>query len=154
MEEKFKIRHAILKSLNDKKSQGYRPDMVDISEVARTWSGLVETTDYSESSIMEQIDYLENQNDIYIQEEDQFVFYYAITSRGMASYYDKKYIDEGKKRYREKYHEVIRNWSLTILLILAIITFAINAYTTIKRNSEIQNLENKLEIISNKINRK
>ncbi|PXY45250.1 hypothetical protein [Flavobacterium hydrophilum] len=154
MENKFKIRHAILKSLHEKRSEGTSPNTIHVSEIARTWLELVETVDFSENKIVEQIKYLENQKDIYTQEEDYYIFYYAITDIGIASFYDQKYLDEGKKRSREKYHDIIRNWSVTILLILAILTFTINAYVTIKRNSEIENLESKLKIISNQINRK
>ncbi len=154
MENKFKIRHAILKSLHEKRSEGTSPGNIDVSEIARIWSDLIETVDSSENKIAEQIQCLENQKEIYKQEEEYYIFYYAITDIGTASFYDQKYLDEGKKRSREKYHEIIRNWSVTILLILAILTFTINAYVTIKRNSEIENLENKLKIISNQINRK
>lgn len=154
METKFKIRHAILKSLHEKRLEGISPDTIHVSEIARTWSDLVETVDFSENKIVEQIHYLENQKDIYTQEEEYYICYYAITVIGIASFYDQKYLDEGKKRSREKYHDIIRNWSVTILLILAILTFTINAYVTITRNSEIENLESKLKIISNQINRK
>lgn len=152
MKEKFRIRQSILKTLFDKHMQSDIVNASHISEISLTWSQLINNNDFSETKIAEQIQYLINQNEIQEKEEDQHMFFYRITNIGKASYHDNKYLEQGKKESKENYFNNLRNWSTTILLIIASVTFIINIFMIYKNNSDTQEIRNELNKLKKEIN--
>ncbi|KQO22668.1 hypothetical protein ASF10_09885 [Flavobacterium sp. Leaf82] len=153
MQKRFKIRHEILKKLFEKNQLGNSPNASHISDIALTWTQLIKVENLSENEILEQIYYLKNQNEVKEKEDDNFEYYYWISNIGIDSFYNYKYLNEGKKESRENYFNKVRNWSITILLIIAVVTFLTNIFVKIKNNSDLENLQNEVNKLKVEVNK-
>jgi hypothetical protein len=148
--KKYRNRHLILKTLQDRRQEGEGPNRLDISEVALTFSELVEKCRLTESELVEQIHYLKNTDEV-IEEEIINDFYYFISQAGTAAYYDNKYLNKGKKELLENTYDVLKNLSTIILLLIAIITFTGNWISSKDNKSEIDTLKFELKQIKDSI---
>jgi len=125
--------------------------MLDISDIALTFTELVGECRLSESEVMQQIHYLKNENEI-IEEEILNDYYYFISQTGTASYYDQKYLTKGKKEFWENTYDILKNFSMFILLLIAIITFAGNWISSKKTSSEIDIIKKEIKELKDSIN--
>ena len=150
MNKKYRNRHLILKTLQDRRQEGEGPNMLDMSEIALTFSELVEKSRLTDSELVEQIHYLKNADEV-IEEEIINDFYYFISQAGTAAYYDKKYLNKGKKELLENTYDVLKNLSTIVLLLIAIITFTGNWVSSKDNKSEIDTLKFELKQIKDSI---
>ena len=151
--KKYRNRHLILKTLQDRRQEGSGPNMLDISEVALTFTELVKESQLTESEVVEQIHYLKNENEV-IEEEIINDYYYFISQAGTASYYDHKYLTRGRKEFWENTYDVLKNLSTIILLLIAIITFAGNWISSKENSVEIKALKTEMRQLKDSIKTK
>ena len=149
--KKYRNRHLILKILQDRRQEGEGPNMLDMSEIALTFAELVNECRLSESEVMKQIHYLKNEDEI-IEDEILDDYYYFISQSGTASYYDQKYLTKGKKEFLENIYDFLKNLSMIILLLIAIITFAGNWISSKNNSSEIGILKKEIKELKDSIN--
>lgn len=149
LKKKYINRHEILRTLIVRRKDNENPNNLDVRDIALSWRKLVEKSNLSETEIIQQIYYLKNGNEIVETDFDEYNLYYHISRIGMASYYDKKYLNQRKKEFEDNIYDVLKILSTAILLILAIITFRNNWIISNKNESEIEIL--KKEVLKLKI---
>lgn len=142
--KKYLNRHQILKILVECRIDNESPNNLDERDICLNWTELVERSNLSETEIIQQIYYLKNENEIIEKEFDMCNSNYHISRIGMASYYDKKYLNQGKKEYLDNIYDLLKILSTFILLIIAIITFINSWIVSGENKSEIEILKNEV----------
>lgn len=146
--KKYKNRHIILETLQRRYEEVYNPTMQD-GELEIDFKHLVEYSKLTNNEVYEQLDYLHLENEISI-DEIQFQIYYIILRNGSKAYYDKKYITIGIKEFHNNFYDILKNISSVILLIIAIITFILNSFATIKLKEQVSKLQIEVQTLKNK----
>lgn len=147
---KYTSRHQLLKTLQERKDEKWSPDMVDIRDIALPYHKLESSSGLSENQVVEQIQYLINENEI-IKKEIKYDWYYYISDMGSASYYDSKYPSKGKKEYLDNIYDILKNVSTFLLLLMAVITFIGNWVSNSKNNAEIEKIKTELNQLKDSI---
>lgn len=145
---KYKNRHLFLKALQLYLEKNDRPDAYALEDFSLTFPKLVELSNLTEKEIYGQIDYLENEGEINIEHTEDYSAFYFISKNGTIAYYDKKYLNLGKKEFLNDLYDIIKNISAIILLVIAIISFIINFLDTQKNKKEIEQIKVKVEKLS------
>ncbi|WP_456314891.1 hypothetical protein [Pseudomonas shirazensis] len=146
--KKYKDRHRILETLQNKYNQNYSPDIISNKELSLSFYELVNQSKLTENEIIEQLDFLSQESEINVVEEENFNFYYIIKRNGSASYYDKKYLNIRKNEFKNDTYDFLKIIStLILLLLIAIITFCINIIDTRKNKKEIEELKKEIQQI-------
>jgi len=146
--KKYRNRHLFLKTLQLYFEKNDRPDQHTFEEVSLTFSKLVELSNLTEKEIYEEMDYLEKEGEINIEQTEHFSTFYFISRNGTIAYYDKKYLNLGKKEFLNDTYDILKNISAIILLVIAVITFIINFLDTRKNKKEIEQIKVKVEKLS------
>jgi hypothetical protein len=146
--KKYRNRHLFLKTLQLYFEENDRPDLYTFEEISLTFPKLVELSNLTEKEIYGQIDYLEKEGEINIEHTEHFSTFYFISRNGTIAYYDKKYLNLGKKEFLNDAYDILKNISAIILLVIAIISFIINFLDTRKNKKEIEQIKVKLEKLS------
>lgn len=146
IKRKFINRHKILGALQTRMNESYRPDILDSAEIELSWGELRDASGLTESEILEQIDFLLTSEEI-CNNEVNFSSSYLILQKGTTSFYDKKYLNIGKKEFKDDLYDILKLFSGFILLAIALITFARNIMITEKNSKEIENLKNEIKIL-------
>lgn len=144
MHRKYKNRHKILKALQNKYAQDYRPDIVVINEIELTFTELVTSTNLTEQQVYEQIDFLIKEQEV-SENEDNFSSNYRITKKGTVAYFDSKYLCLGRKEWRTNIYDWIKTISTIVLLLIAIFSFALNIIDARKNETEIDKIKIELQ---------
>jgi len=150
---KYTNRHRILGALQKKMNESYRSDVIDSSEFELSWNELAENSGLSDKQIQEQIDFLllaEEIND----NEVNFNSCYMIRQKGTTSFHDKKYLNTGRKEFKDDLYDVLKLLSGVVLLLIAVIGFARNILVTEKNNSEIEQLKKEVLALKSQITKK
>jgi hypothetical protein len=153
IKRKYTNRHRILEALQKKMNKSYRPDAIDNNEFELSWNELVKDSGLNEDEVLEQIDYLLTAEEVFNNEVD-FSSFYLILQKGTTSFHDRKYINVGRKEFKDDLYDVLKICSGFILLLIATITFVRNIMVTEKNNKEIDSLKNELKAIKSQLNKK
>lgn len=145
--KKFKNRHIILETLQRRYDQVYNPNMQQ-GELEMSFIQLVDRSKLTEQEVIEQLDYLQLEDEISI-DEIQFDYYYTLLNNGSKAFYDKKYLNIGKKEFLENIYDILKIVSTAILLTIALSTFIINTATTIKLTKEVSKLQSEVRALKN-----
>lgn len=153
--KKYRIRHAILKTLEHHRTNAKRNDLTDWMEEALDFSELVAKSHLTEQDVSEQLYYLINEKEIFDEELRPLDIIYRISSTGIAAFYDKKYLNIGMREFLNNSYDILKNISTAVLLIFAIVTFVSNYLETKKNKNEIELLKNEIKDLkrSDKINK-
>jgi len=145
---KYKNRHLFLEALQLYLEKNDRPDAYALEDFSLTFPKLVELSNLTEKEIYGQIDYLEKEGEINIEHTKDYSTFYFISKNGTIAYYDKKYLNLGKKEFLNDLYDIIKNISAIILLVITIISFIINFLDTQKNKEEIEQIKVKVEKLS------
>lgn len=145
--KKYKNRHTILGTLQNKYNQNYTPNIISNKELSLNFNELVNQSKLTENEIIEQLDFLSQESEINVVEEENFNFYYIIRRTGSASFHDKKYLNIRKKEFTNDIYDFLKITSTFILLLIAITTFTINIIDTRKNKKEIEELKKEFQQI-------
>jgi hypothetical protein len=146
MKKKYLIRHKILQTLQEKLSEFDGKQKVQSDEIELSTKEISLKANLSEKDILAQIDYLSSRDEIHL-ERDKGVVNLYITRQGTVSFSDKSYLEEGKKEFWNSNYDVLKTVSTVILLLIALITFAINIFNTKKNKSEIEKMQIQIDNI-------
>jgi len=150
---KYSNRHRILGALQKKMNESYRPDAIDSNEFELSWNELAEASGLSDKQIQEQIDFLILAEEVK-DNEVNFNSCYMIRRKGTTSFYDRKYLDIGRKEFKDNLYDVLKLLSGVVLLLIAVISFARNILVTEKNNREIEQLKNDVSVLKSQIAKK
>lgn len=146
IKRKFVIRHKILQALQICYNQRYRPDSVDSREFELSWPQLKEATGLNDEDILEQIDVLLTNDEVYNNEED-FNSSYLILQKGTIAFYDKKYLNLGIKEFKDDLYDIVKLVSAVVLLVIAVISFVRNIINTEKNSRDIEELKREILLL-------
>lgn len=146
IKEKYSIRHKILKALQEKLSKFESKQHLNQSEIELSLHELSSKTKLVEKKIIEQTDYLVSKEEIN-SEWDNRELNFCIIREGTISFFDKKYLEEGKKEFWNNNYDIIKTFSAVIILIIAVVTFIFNIVDTRKNKSDIEKMKIELNDI-------
>lgn len=141
--KKYTNRHIILKTLEEH----YRINYIEIDDwilYGLDFSELVSKSNLTEQEVNEQLHCLINEKEIIDEELRRLDILYIISPAGIAAFYDKKYLDIGRKEFLNNSYDILKNISTAILLILAVYTFASNFIENRKNKIEIESLKHEV----------
>ncbi|MEN5231522.1 hypothetical protein [Sphingobacterium faecium] len=115
-------------------------------EIELSFMEVVQKSNLTEKEVYREIDYLEKEKEIHI-DEINYSTYYLILKQGSVSYFDKKYLELGRKNFRDNLFDNLKIISSFILLLIAVITFIVNLLETRKNRTEIEKLKNEIIIL-------
>lgn len=145
--KKYKNRHTILETLQKKYTNNYTPNIISNKELSLNFNELVKKSQLTEDEVIEQLDFLSQESEINVVEEENFDFYYIIKKNGSASFHDKKYLNLRKKEFTNDIYDFLKITSTFILLLIAITTFTINIIDTRNNKKEIEELKKEIRQI-------
>ncbi len=143
---KYQHRHKILEVLQAYFDENYRPDAQDSSEYELSWSELANKSGLSDDELKKQIYFLQKSEEVF-DNEINYSSSYLILHEGTKSLFDEKYLNMGRKEFRDNLFDWLKLVSGFILLLIAIITFGMNIFLTTKNNKEIESLKNEIKIM-------
>lgn len=146
----YRIRHKILKSLQEKLNLIGNNEYLNIEEIELSLNEVSRNTGISELKIGENTDFLSEINEInqeWINGERRM----SITRKGTISYFNKNHINNGKKEFWNNAYDIVKTISAIILLCIALITFINNIIDTRQNKNEINKLKTELEQVKIKI---
>jgi hypothetical protein len=143
--KKYRNRHIILKTLEDYRVNNARLDSTDWMELSLDFSELVAKSNLTGQEVIEQLQYLINENEVHEEELRPLDYVYIITKIGTAVYYDKKYLNIGMRQFLNDCYDVLKNLSTAILLIFAVVSFMTNNIEIKKNKVEIESLKNEIK---------
>ncbi|HMR82633.1 MAG TPA: hypothetical protein PKE30_05860 [Niabella sp.] len=148
---KFKARHRILKELAKHYNDNYDPTG-DQTDYLISFNTLRDKMPFNEVDFEKNLHFLIFEKEVETtgnpyDEIDWISTYYFISVKGLASFYDKKYISLGKGQLLTGVYDVIKILSAIVLLLIAIITFIRNMIITDKNQKEIQSLKNEIILL-------
>ena len=148
IDKSYSIRHQILKVLNEHDSQ-FEPNVI-LQKRAIHFNDIaskLKTTD--KQFLIDNLDYLRAAEEIYCSMEfDNSEF--AIFSSGSHAYRQKKYIRDGVKEQLNYIYDIAKTFSVIILLLIAVWTFAKNIYQTESNKQDIEQLRKELQLLKDK----
>jgi hypothetical protein len=144
MHKKYRIRHKILGTLQEKLSRFDMIAEVDPALIELTLSDLANIAKRPEKEILNQVDYLLLQKEVGITRIETGIKVLILES-GSAAYFDSKYPDEGRKVFWNNLFEVTKTISNIILLIFAIITFITGILRSQQTAEDIRQLQQQVE---------
>ena len=151
---KYIIRHEILGALQKYQDYVYSltapmETLHDI-ELVLGVEGLVEKTNFSEMEIIAELEILLDKRQIQSFTED-LKNYYAITRSGAVAYYDKFYLEEGRKTVIGMLKDYISIVTAVGLFIIAVYSFVANIIQTNSNTKDLENIKTELDSLSKKI---
>jgi len=151
LKKKYCDRHRVLKALQEKQEEGWRPDSIGSEDIELSGSEIAELARLREKDVWAQIDFLAFEKEIVVHEKNDFSIYYFICQKGTVSYYDRKYIYTGRKELLNDIYDWMKTVSTIVLLIIATITFILNIISTKNNTKEIQKLKVETNAISDSL---
>lgn len=152
--KKFKARHRILKELAKYYNDNYNPTG-DSADYLISYNELKDKTPYNEVDFEENFHFLIFEKEIETSsnpynEIDRISTYYSISAKGLASFYDNKYLSLGKGQMISSVYDIIKILSAVVLLLIAIVTFMRNIIITDKNQKDIQLLKDEINVLKRK----
>jgi hypothetical protein len=151
--KKYRNRHIVLKTLEEHYRTTYI-ESTDWIEYGLFFEDLVSKSKLSELEVNEQLQCLINEKEVVDEELRHLDILYIISPAGRSTFYDKKYLDIGKREFLNNSYDVLKNISAVILLIIAITTFITNFIDTRKNKAEIESLRNEISKLKSEKNYK
>jgi hypothetical protein len=140
IKRKYLVRHKILETLQERLSQFDGQEDLNIEEIELTLQELSHASHVSEKEILEQTDFLNE-----IEEIDcywkQRVQYFLILKKGTIAYFERKYLNEGRKEFWNDTYDIIKTVSAVMLLVIAVFTFFMNLIDIRKNNKDIEKIK-------------
>lgn len=146
IKRKYKVRHQILGALQGHYNKFNRPDDIDTSAIELSWSELTAGAGLKDDQLLEHIDHLLINGEIY-NNENNYNSSYLILQKGTTAFYDRKYIEIGNKEARDLLYDRIKIVSAIVLLVIAVFTFLRNVMATEKNTLEIERLKNEVKTL-------
>ncbi len=110
--------------------------------VEKKW--LLEKVGCSDNDLMDQLDFLQDQKEIYIDWELEDMRILG-SGQGTIAATTKKYILLGRKEFYDQLNDVVKNFGTIILVLIAFITFLINIYKTQENKKDIENIKQEIQ---------
>lgn len=148
----YEVRHKILKTLFDYDNSfdigvPTNEKLLHFNEICK------KLNQFDKIFLLDNLNYLQTTKEIYCtMQYDNSSF--AIIGLGRDSFIEKKFLTEGRKEFRNSLDQKLKIISTIILLIIAVVTFAINIIQTHNNKKEIENLKLRLQKIEPKTNSK
>jgi len=148
---KFRHRHKILGTLQERLDSENHPNAMP-EDIELTFSTLVDKSGLSESEVLKQIDYLRSEEEIDINERNNYSMSYVILRKGTVAYFDDKYLRLGWKNFLENVYDIVKIISAIVLLAIATSTYISNIIDTKKNKKEIQKMQDDIKAIKDSVN--
>ncbi|MBN8697155.1 MAG: hypothetical protein J0L87_11560 [Bacteroidetes bacterium] len=152
--KKYKIRHKILEVLQKHQDYVYSltkpPEQLYQFELALDVEQISSLTKYSEIEVVSEIEILLDRNQI-SQVVEEFKDYYFINKVGSVVYYDKYYLEEGKKNLISIVKDYITIITAIGLFLIAVYTFISNIIQTHTNTKDLDAIKSKLNTIEKKL---
>ncbi|MEJ5995234.1 hypothetical protein WG904_12470 [Pedobacter sp. Du54] len=153
MKKKYIHRHKILLTLQASFDKNYRPDAQNSSEYDLSWSELSEKSGLNDDELKKQIYFLMKSEEVF-DNETNYSSSYLILHEGTKSLFDEKYLNIGRKEFKDNLFDWLKIVSGFVLLLIAIITFGMNLFLTSKNNKEIETMKSEIKIIKESAKKK